>query len=81
MIAVAAGLKKAIGHPYDPLEDWIAIALGAGTALYVACDTGFRTTFGSPARARVAAAGAALGDDLRARHGDRRRRAGRARSR
>ena len=34
---------------------------GAGTALYVACDAGFRTTFGLGGIApRVAAAGAAL---------------------
>ena len=61
VIAVAAGLKKAIGHPYDGLDEWVAIALGAGTALYVACDAGFRTTFGLGGIApRVAAAGAAL---------------------
>jgi low temperature requirement protein LtrA len=46
VIAVAAGLKKAIGHPYDPLEDWIAVGLAAGTALYIVCDAGFRRTFG-----------------------------------
>jgi low temperature requirement protein LtrA len=61
VIAVAAGLKKAIGHPYDPLDEWIAIALGAGTALYIACDAGFRGTFGLPRNApRIAAAGVAL---------------------
>jgi low temperature requirement protein LtrA len=46
VIAVAAGLKKAIGHPFDPLEDWIAVALAAGTALFVAADAGFRRSFG-----------------------------------
>ena len=46
VIAVAAGLKKAIGHPFDPLEDWIAVALAAGTALFVATDAGFRRSFG-----------------------------------
>src|SRR4051794_3259762 len=61
VIAVAAGLKKAIGHPYDPLDEWIAIALGAGSALYIACDAGFRRTFGLPRNAaRIAAAGVAL---------------------
>ena len=62
VIAVAAGLKKAIGHPFDPLETWIAVALALGTALYVACDTGFRATFGlrgSGARAAAAALAAA----------------------
>jgi low temperature requirement protein LtrA len=61
VIAVAAGLKKTIGHPYDELDEWIAIALGAGTALYLACDAGFRATFTIAGNApRVAAAGAAL---------------------
>jgi low temperature requirement protein LtrA len=61
VIAIAAGLKKAIGHPYDPLDAWVAIALGAGTALYVVCDAGFRRTFGLPRNAlRLAAALLAL---------------------
>ncbi len=61
VIAVAAGLKKAIAHPYDDLETWIALALAAGTALYIACDAGFRRTFGLPGNAiRVAAAVVAL---------------------
>jgi hypothetical protein len=56
VIAVAAGLKKAIGHPFEALDDWIAAALALGTALYVACDTGFRATFGlAGSRARAAA--------------------------
>jgi low temperature requirement protein LtrA len=56
VIAVAAGLKKAIAHPFDELDDWIATALALGTALYVACDTGFRATFRLPGgRARAAA--------------------------
>jgi low temperature requirement protein LtrA len=46
VIAVAAGLKKAIGEPYHPLEGWIAVGLAAGTALYILCDAGFRRTFG-----------------------------------
>ena len=61
VIAVAAGLKKAIGHPYEPLEDWIAVALGAGTALYIVGDTGFRSTFGIARNAlRLGAAATAL---------------------
>jgi low temperature requirement protein LtrA len=62
VIAIAAGLKKAVGHPYDPLEDWIAIGLGLGTALYLLCDLGFRRTFGIPGnrwRAGAAVASAA----------------------
>jgi len=46
VIAVAAGLKKGIAHPYDALETWIAIGLAGGTALFVASDVGFRRTFG-----------------------------------
>jgi low temperature requirement protein LtrA len=61
VIAVAAGLKKAIAHPYDDLDDWVALALAAGTALYIACDAGFRRTFGLPRNlARLGAALAAL---------------------
>jgi low temperature requirement protein LtrA len=57
VIAIAAGLKKAVGHPYDPLEDWIAIGLAFGTTLYLLCDLGFRRTFGiSGNRVRAGAA-------------------------
>jgi low temperature requirement protein LtrA len=45
VVAVSSGLKKGIVHPYDPLETWMAIGLGAGTALFIACDVGFRRTF------------------------------------
>ena len=76
VIAVAAGLKKAIGHPFDPLEDWIAVALAAGTALYVACDAGFRRTFGLRATDAARGRGGRLRHDP-ARHRGRRRRAGR----
>jgi low temperature requirement protein LtrA len=46
IVAVAAGLKKAIGDPYNPLDTWIAAELAAGAALFVACDVGFRRTLG-----------------------------------
>jgi low temperature requirement protein LtrA len=46
VVAVAAGLKKAIGDPYDPLDAWIALELSAGAALFLACDVGFRRTLG-----------------------------------
>jgi low temperature requirement protein LtrA len=46
IVAVAAGLKKAVGDPYDPLATWIALELAAGVALFVACDVGFRRTLG-----------------------------------
>jgi low temperature requirement protein LtrA len=52
VIAVAAGLKKGLAHPYDELETWIAIGLAGGTALFVLSDVGFRRTFGV-ARNRV----------------------------
>ncbi len=89
VIALAAGLKKAIGDPYDPLDAWIAAELAVGVALFLACDVGFRRTLGIPrSGTRVAAAAPAvatipLGTEIaaalagrRARH-DRRARAGR----
>jgi low temperature requirement protein LtrA len=61
VVAVAAGLKKAIGDPYDSLDGWIATELGAGAALFLACDVGFRRTLGiARSRYRLAAAAAAL---------------------
>jgi low temperature requirement protein LtrA len=61
VVAVAAGLKKAIGDPYDPLDGWIALELAAGTALFIACDVGFRRTLGvARSRIRLAAAAASL---------------------
>jgi low temperature requirement protein LtrA len=46
IVAVAAGLEKAIEHPYDPSDAWTAVALAAGVAAFVACEVGFRRTFG-----------------------------------
>jgi low temperature requirement protein LtrA len=61
IVAVAAGLKKAIGDPYDPLEGWIAVWLAAGTSLFVLCNAGFRHTLGIPlSRTRLVACAAAL---------------------
>src|SRR4029453_12354341 len=48
VVAVAAGLKKAIGAPYDPLDGWIATELACGVALFAASDVGFRRTLGIP---------------------------------
>jgi low temperature requirement protein LtrA len=57
VVAVAAGLKKAIGDPYDPLDDLIAVELGVGAALFIACDVGFRRTLGlTRSEIRLAAA-------------------------
>jgi low temperature requirement protein LtrA len=61
IVAVAAGVKKAIGEPYDPLGGWIAVGLGAGVALFIVCDVGFRRTFGiARNHTRLAAAALAL---------------------
>lgn len=61
VIAFAAGLKKAIGQPYDPLDAWIASELAAGVALFAACDVGFRRTMGlTRSGFRLLAAAAAL---------------------
>jgi low temperature requirement protein LtrA len=61
VVAVAAGLKKAIGDPYEPLDGWIGVELASGAALFVVCDVGFRRTFGVARNAtRLLAAGAIL---------------------
>jgi low temperature requirement protein LtrA len=61
VVALAAGLKKAVGEPYDPLDGWIAGELAAGVALFLACDVGFRRTLGIPrGGARLVAAAVAL---------------------
>jgi low temperature requirement protein LtrA len=61
IVALAAGLKKAIGDPYDPLGGWIAVALAAGTALFIVSEVGFRRTFGIARNdARLVAAVAVL---------------------
>ena len=61
IVAVAAGLKKAVGDPYDSLDGWIASELAVGTALFVACEVGFRRTLGlRRSGVRLSAAVAAL---------------------
>jgi low temperature requirement protein LtrA len=61
IVAVAAGVKKAIGDPYDPLEDWIALELAGGAALFAVCAIGFRRSFGiARNRTRLLGAVAAL---------------------
>ena len=62
IIAVAAGIKKAVGHPFDALELEAALELGGGAALFMAGDILFRRALGlgrGPWRG-IAAAGAAL---------------------
>ena len=61
IVALAAGIKKSIGEPYDPLAGWAAIGLAGGVALFIACEVGFRRTFGiSWNKLRLAAAAAVL---------------------
>jgi low temperature requirement protein LtrA len=61
IVALAAGLKLAIGDPYGTLDGWIAVELAAGVALFVACDVGFRRVLGIPGgKSRLVAAAAAL---------------------
>jgi low temperature requirement protein LtrA len=46
VIAVAAGLKYAIAHPFHALETAPAIELGAGVAAFMAADIWFRRVLG-----------------------------------
>jgi len=59
VVGVSAGLKKSVGHPYDPLDGWIGSELAVGVALFVACTAGFTATLGLGVR-RVRLAAAAL---------------------
>ncbi|HEU0246457.1 MAG TPA: low temperature requirement protein A [Gaiellaceae bacterium] len=61
IVVVAAGLKKAVGDPYDPLASLSAVELAAGVALFLACQVGFRRTLGiGGGAARLVAAAVAL---------------------
>jgi low temperature requirement protein LtrA len=61
VVGVAAGLKKAVGHPYDPIGGWIGIELAVGVALFVACTAGFAATLGlGVSRVRLVAAALVL---------------------
>ena len=46
VVLTAAGIKKAIGHAYDPLETAQALVLGGGVALFLAADVAFRRVLG-----------------------------------
>jgi low temperature requirement protein LtrA len=46
IVLVAAGLKKATGHAYDPLTTAEALALGGGVAVFLAGDVLFRHVLG-----------------------------------
>ncbi len=61
VVALAAGLKETIAHPYDPLDAWAAGELALGVGLFLACDLGFRGALGlDMSRGRLAAAVAAV---------------------
>jgi low temperature requirement protein LtrA len=61
IIALAAGLKDAIGHAFDPLDLAHAWLLAGGVAVFMAGDILFRRTLGiGPARHRATAAALAL---------------------
>ncbi|GAT68311.1 low temperature requirement A [Planomonospora sphaerica] len=60
IVAVAAGVKKAIGHPIDPLKPGAAVILAAGAALFLAGSAWFRRVLGIGGnRLRIAGALAA----------------------
>jgi low temperature requirement protein LtrA len=61
IIVLAAGLKHAIGHPFDHLDAAHALLLAGGAAVFLAGDVGFRRTLRlGPGRLRAAAAVLAL---------------------
>jgi len=61
IIALAAGLKDAIGHAFDPLDLAHALLLAGGVATFLAGDILFRRTLRiGPARHRAIAAALAL---------------------
>jgi low temperature requirement protein LtrA len=61
IVAMAAGLKKALGHPWDPLSTAAAAALAGGVALFLVGEIAFRRALGmGPYTARVAATVLAL---------------------
>jgi low temperature requirement protein LtrA len=46
IVAVATGIKKAIGHPVDPLKLSAAVTLAVGVALFMAGNVWFRRILG-----------------------------------
>jgi low temperature requirement protein LtrA len=59
IVALAAGVKKAIAHPGEPLHLGPALALGGGVALFLAADALYRRIL-AIGRIRYRLAGAAL---------------------
>jgi low temperature requirement protein LtrA len=61
IIVLAAGLKHAIGHAFDPLDLAHALLLSGGVAVFLAGDIGFRRTLRlGPSHLRATAAVLAL---------------------
>ncbi|HEY7485708.1 MAG TPA: low temperature requirement protein A [Streptosporangiaceae bacterium] len=61
VIAMAAGIKKAMGHMYESLHAGPSVALAGGLALYLLGDVWFRRIMGiGPSATRPAAAALAL---------------------
>jgi low temperature requirement protein LtrA len=61
IVALAAGLKDAIGHAFDPLDLAHALLLSGGVALFLAADVLFRRTLDlGPGPVRATAAALAL---------------------
>jgi len=61
IVAMAAGLRAAIGHPAATLPSGPAVALAGGVTLFLAGDVAFRRVLRiGPARYRAAAAAVAL---------------------
>jgi low temperature requirement protein LtrA len=61
VITLAAGLKDAIGHAFDPLDLPHALLLSGGAALFLVADAGFRRVLHlGPTRLRLTAAALAL---------------------
>ncbi|MFD1931981.1 MULTISPECIES: low temperature requirement protein A [Nonomuraea] len=50
IVAVAAGVKEALGHPLDHMHPGPAIALSAGITLYLVGDMMYRRVLGMPSR-------------------------------
>ncbi len=58
IVALAAGIKKSIGEPYDPLAGCAASGWQTGSRSVIAGEVGFRRTFGiSRNKLRLVAAG------------------------
>jgi low temperature requirement protein LtrA len=50
IVCIAAGLERAIGHPFDSLSFASPLELGGGAALYLAGHALFRRVLGLPFR-------------------------------